>query len=166
MNIEDQCFVSIEYVLTIDDGQVVDESPAGEPLGFIYGGGHVVKGLEKGLNGKAAGDKLRITVEPDEGYGMPMEQLIKELPRESFPKDANIKQGMFMQAMGPHGPMNFQIADISDDLVKADFNHPLAGKRLHFDVKVTEVREVTEEDRTEAGCSSCGCSCSGAGHSH
>lgn len=165
MQIENDALVSIDYKLTLDSGEVVDESSPGDPLSFIYGAGQIVPGLEKKLVGQSAGDKTRITVEPEEGYGQVQPELMRDMPRDRFPADMNLEIGMIFQAETPHGPVNFQVAEIGDEVIKADFNHPLAGKRLHFDIQVAEVREATAEDRAAlGGClPDCGEGCSGCG---
>lgn len=157
MKIAENMFVAIDYCLTLDSGEEVDRSEEGEPLGFIFGKGQIIPGLEKELLGMTAGDAAKVTVEPGEGYGEVREEMRQEIHRSQFPPDADIQLGVF-QAHGPNGPIVFEIVNIQDDMVTADFNHPLAGKRLHFEIKVTEVREATPEELVEE--ESCGCGCS------
>jgi FKBP-type peptidyl-prolyl cis-trans isomerase SlyD len=165
MQIENDALVSIDYKLTLDNGELVDESSPGDPLSFIYGMGQVVPGLEKELAGQTVGQETRITVEPEEGYGPMQPELVREMARDRFPMEMSIEVGMIFQAETPHGPVNFQVADVTEEIIKADFNHPLAGKRLHFDIRVAEVREATEDDRAAliGGHTGCGDTCSGCG---
>ena len=146
MKIENKAYVTIEYTLKLDSGDVVDKSPADKPLGFIYNSGQIIPGLEKGLVGLEKGDTATVTVEPEDAYGVRRPELERELPRENFPKDLDIKTGMSFEAHGPQGPIQFIVKAINDDSITADFNHPLAGQRLHFDVKVEGVREATDEE--------------------
>jgi FKBP-type peptidyl-prolyl cis-trans isomerase SlyD len=169
MKIENRRFVAIDYTLALDSGEVVDRSPPGEPLGFIFGTGQIIRGLEKGIEGLEVGAKTDVTVEPADGYGEPNPALFREIPRENFPEDVALEPGMGFEAQGPHGPVSFRIRELRDDEIVADFNHPLAGQRLHFAVEVAEVREPRAEEMAQAshdgGCdeSSCGSCCGGCG---
>lgn len=157
MKIAKNLFVAIEYCLSLDSGEEVDRSRSGNPLNFITGTGQIISGLEKEIMGMEAGDSANITVEPDDAYGSAREDLVHEIPRSQFPADADIKPGVKLQAQSPNGPIMIVIKTVEDDTVTVDLNHPLAGQRLHFDVKIVEVREPsTQELSTEAG----GCSCS------
>jgi FKBP-type peptidyl-prolyl cis-trans isomerase SlyD len=164
MKIQDQTYVAIEYILSLDSDEVVDRSQPGEPFGFVFGAGQVIPGLEKGLQGMAQGESAKITVEAEEGYGEPSPDLFRDIPREQFPSEVDIEPGMVFEASGPQGPVQFRVQSVSDEVVVADLNHPLAGERLHFDVKVAEVREPTAEEldklRDLCGCASESCDCS------
>lgn len=161
MQIQKDAFVAIDYVLTLDSGEVVDQSSPGEPLPFIFASGHIIPGLEKALEGQEEGYEGRISINPDEGYGALQPELVQEMPRERFPDDVELSAGMVFQASTPQGVVNFQVTEVTDETITADFNHPLAGQRLHFDVKVAEVRESTEDDRQALSCESDDC-----GHDH
>ena len=170
MKVDDRLYVSIEYKLTLDSGETADGSSPGEPLGFIVGANQVITGLEKGLRGLEAGQTALITVEPEEGYGKPNPNLYRDIPRENFPESLDIRPGMGFEARGPHGPVTFRVRTVDGEVVGADFNHPMAGERLHFDVKVLEVREPRAEElaalaQAEAcqpsDCAGCGGSCGG-----
>jgi FKBP-type peptidyl-prolyl cis-trans isomerase SlyD len=156
MKIEIQRYVSMEYTLTLDSGEVIDKTEPGKPSTFICGAGQIIPGLEKALEGLEADQELKVTVEPEEAYGIPNPDFLKDIPREKFPSDINIEPGMQFEAPGHYGPMRFHVAAVEDQVVKADFNHPLAGERLHFDVHINEVREATEDELAEALTGSCG----------
>ncbi len=150
-------FVSIDYSLSLDSGDQVDSSPEGEPLGFVLGAGQIIPGLEKALVGKAAGDEARITLEPEDAYGPVQDDLFQNIPKAKFPEGVEVKPGAAFQAQGPRGPMMITVSAVNDDeTVTIDLNHPMAGKRLVFDVKVVEVREAKEEELTRL---SSGCAC-------
>ncbi len=159
MKIKDNAFVSMDYVLTLDSGEVADKSEEGIPLCFIFNSNQIIGGLEKQLSDMETGQTAKITVEADEAYGTVNPELINEIPRENFPEEIEIKPGMIYQADSPSGPFSLQVKEIKDDAVLVDLNHPLAGQRLHFEVKILEVREATDADR-EALAASCGCGCS------
>ena len=165
MNVAEKLFVSIDYSLSLESGEEVDSSVEGQPLGFVAGTGRIIPGLEKALMGKAAGDSLKVTVEPEEAYGEVDHGLMQDIPKSSFPGDVEITPGMSFQAQSPRGPVKITVAGIKDnDMVTVDLNHPLAGKRLFFDVKVVEVREALAEElappAADCGCGSdCGPDC-------
>jgi FKBP-type peptidyl-prolyl cis-trans isomerase SlyD len=161
MNIEDKMYVAIDYTLTLDSGQEIDRSPAGQPLGFIAGTGQIIPGLEKALMGKAAGDKAKLVVEPEDAYGPVKDDLFQDIPKNQFPADIEIKPGMAFEAQGPRGPFMITVSTVNDnDTVTVDLNHPMAGKQLHFEVNVVEVREPTSEELAQAAARfSAGCGC-------
>ena len=165
MNVAEKLFVSIDYSLSLESGEEVDSSIEGQPLGFVAGTGRIIPGLEKALMGRTPGESLKVKVEPGEAYGEVDEGLMQDIPRSSFPADAEITPGMSFQAQGPRGPVKITVTGIKDnDMVTVDRNHPLAGKRLLFDVKVVEVRESLAEELApppaDCGCGSdCGSDC-------
>jgi len=156
MKITKNLFVAIEYCLSLDSGEEVDRSQAGNPLSFITGSGQIIPGLEKELMGMETGESAKITVESDDAYGPAKEDLLHEIPRDQFPSDADIKPGIKLQAQSPNGPIIIVIKTVKEDTVTVDLNHPLAGQRLHFDVKIVEVREP---DAKELESAAGGCSC-------
>jgi len=165
MKIEEHTYVAIDYTLTLDSGEVVDRSDPGEPLGFVTGFGQIIPGLEQGLAGMEQGQSAKITVEAKDGYGERQQELYREIPREHFPGDAEIEPEMVFQMTGPQGVARFRVDAVNDKMVVADFNHPLAGERLHFQVTVQEVREARPEDVQQCGPQGCA-SCSGECESH
>jgi FKBP-type peptidyl-prolyl cis-trans isomerase SlyD len=99
------------------------------------------------LEGKGAGDALQVKVSPDEGYGEHDPEKIEEVPRGEFPDELELKVGGILTATDPEGhEMDFLVKELRKDTVLVDFNHPLAGKTLHFDVTVREVRAATAEE--------------------
>lgn len=161
MNIVDRMYVAIDYTLSLESGQEIDKSQAGKPLGFITGTGQIIPGLEKALMGKAAGDKTKVIVEPEDAYGPVRDDLYQEIPRSQFPNDVEIKPGMAFEAQGPRGPFMITVFTVNDnDTVTVDLNHPMAGKQLHFDVNIVEVREPTAEELAQVTASlNSGCGC-------
>jgi FKBP-type peptidyl-prolyl cis-trans isomerase SlyD len=160
VNIADKLYVAIDYRLTLDSGEEIDKSTAGEPLGFITGSGQIIPGLENALMGMKVGDSSRIVVEAEDAYGAISEDLFQDIPMEQFPDGIKVEPGMTFEAHGPHGPVMISVARVNaiDDTVTVDLNHPLAGKRLCFDVNVVEVREPSAEELSELA-ADCGCGC-------
>lgn len=146
MQVAEQSVVSIHYKLTNDKGEVLDSSEGGDALVYLHGAGNIIKGLEAGLIGKRAGDKLDVKVAPADGYGERDERLVQEVPRDAFQGVDEITAGMRFQAEGPNGATSVIVAAVTDDTVTVDGNHALAGENLNFAVEITEVREATKEE--------------------
>ncbi|NOQ66842.1 MAG: peptidylprolyl isomerase, partial [Desulfobacterales bacterium] len=165
MTIAENMFVAINYTLTLESGQEIDKSPEGQPLGFIAGTGQIIPGLEKALMGRAAGDSAKLVVEPEDAYGPVKDDLLQEIPKNQFPSDLDVTPGMAFEAQGPNGPFMITVARVNDnDTITVDLNHPMAGKQLHFDVNVVEVREPTAEELAKVAASlSSGCGCGSGG---
>ena len=139
--------VSIEYTLTNDDGDVIDSSTGGAPLVYLQGAGNIIPGLEKALEGKAVGEELTVTVEPEDAYGEYSAELVSTLSASMFEGVDQLEVGMQFHASAPDGQMQIvTIRDLDGDDVTVDGNHPLAGQRLNFKVKVVAVRDASEEE--------------------
>lgn len=146
MQIADRHVAQFHYTLTNDQGEVIDSSSGHEPLTYLHGKGNIVPGLEKALAGKMTGDKLKVSVPPDEGYGLLQPALIQVVPRTSFQGVADIKAGMRFTAETEHGPLMVRVTQVTDDNITVDGNHELAGQTLHFEIEVTDVREASVEE--------------------
>jgi FKBP-type peptidyl-prolyl cis-trans isomerase SlyD len=143
--------VSLQYKLHLGDGVVVDESEVGDPLVYLHGESQIVPGLERELEGLEVGASRQVTVAPADGYGDADPSGVQKVPRTAFPDGFEPKEGLELVAQGPEGePLPFVVKGVErsleGELVIVDFNHPLAGKTLHFDVTVTEVRAATAEE--------------------
>ena len=139
--------VSIEYTLTNDDGDVIDSSAGGAPLVYLQGAGNIIPGLEKALVGKAVGDELDVSVEPEDAYGEYSAELVSTLSASMFEGVDQLEVGMQFHASAPDGQMQIvTIRDLDGDDVTVDGNHPLAGQRLNFKVKVVAIRDASEEE--------------------
>ncbi len=139
--------VSIDYTLTNDAGEVIDSSAGGAPLVYLHGAGNIIIGLEKALTGKQPGDELDVTIEPEEAYGEYSAELVAVLDRSLFEGVDELEVGMQFHASAPNGGMQIvTIRDIDGDDITVDGNHPLAGQRLNFKVKVVAVRDANPEE--------------------
>src|SRR5512145_31469 len=146
LKVQDGHVVSMDYTLQVD-GEVLDTSSGHEPLEFLQGAGNIIPGLEQELYGMAIGESKKVIVQPDEGYGALDPEAFVEVPKEQFPPSIPLEVGIEIQVTNQDGqPMSARIDSVSDETVKLDFNHPLAGKELHFDVKVVSLREATNEE--------------------
>lgn len=146
MEIKSNKVVSINYTLTNAEGKVLDTSDGRAPLLYIHGKGNIIPGLEKALEGKKEGDKLKVTVAPEEAYGIRDERLVQIIPRSSFEGVEEIEPGMQFQANFEGHPQIIVITKVEGDNITIDANHPLAGEQLTFDVAITEIRDATEEE--------------------
>lgn len=147
MQIADDKAVAIDYTLRNDEGEVLDSSEGAEPLVYLHGCGNIIPGLEQALNGKQAGDSLEVSIEPEQGYGEYQAELVATLSRSMFEGVDELEPGMQFHASAPDGGMQIvTVREVDGDDVIVDGNHPLAGQRLHFQVKVVEVRDATAEE--------------------
>lgn len=159
MQIADNCVVAIDYQLSNDEGEILDTSEGMQPLIYLHGAANIIPGLEQNLTGKQAGDEIEVSVEPELGYGEYMAELVATLDRSMFEGVEELEVGMQFHASAPDGGMQIvTIRDIDGEEVTVDGNHPLAGQRLHFKVKVMEVRQASAEEiehghpHQEGGC--------------
>jgi FKBP-type peptidyl-prolyl cis-trans isomerase SlyD len=156
MTISKNKVVAVHYVLQVQHGEemiVADKSELENPLTYLHGGGMLLPDFEMNLEGKSAGDTFNFIIEAGKGYGEYNEQEVAQIPKESFLDkegkfdDVNIKEGAILPMQDNNGN-NFQglVLEITDDTVVMDFNHPLAGKALHFSGSVATVRDASAEE--------------------
>jgi FKBP-type peptidyl-prolyl cis-trans isomerase SlyD len=149
MAINSDRVVELHYRLKDDQGQEIDASETNEPLSYVHGHGEILPGLERQLEGKCAGEQATIVVAPEEGFGEHHAELVAEVPRAQF--DFEVEVGSVVQAVLPDGRTRYlQIAEVSEETVTVDANHPLAGKTLTFEVTVNSVREATRDELDKA----------------
>jgi FKBP-type peptidyl-prolyl cis-trans isomerase SlyD len=144
--VDDGQVVSMHYTLHVD-GQVLDSSDGGDPLQFIQGMGHIIPGLEHELYDMKIGDSKKVIVAAKDGYGEVDTEAFMDVPRDSFPTDVPVEIGteLELRDQSDH-PVYARIESISADNVRLNMNHPLAGKELHFDVKIADLRRATDEE--------------------
>ncbi|WP_067812910.1 FKBP-type peptidyl-prolyl cis-trans isomerase [Nocardia inohanensis] len=139
--------VSIDYTLTNDDEEVLDTSVGEAPLVYLHGAENIVPGLEQALEGKTTGDELEVVIDPEDGYGEYLAELVSTVDREMFEGVDELEPGMEFHAEAPDGESQIvTVVQVDGDEVTIDANHPLAGQRLHFKVKVVEIRDASEEE--------------------
>ena len=148
--IDDGMSVKLNYKGTLSDGTVFDSSEGRDPLQFVVGAGQIIPGLEEGIKGLHAGDKKTITIAAANAYGAYDDSAVMEFPKDQLPQDMELTEGMQLAAQGPQGPIPVTIKEIKEDSVMIDFNHPLAGKDLIFDVEIVEVVKAEKTDQPEA----------------
>jgi FKBP-type peptidyl-prolyl cis-trans isomerase 2 len=148
--VSDKKMVDVAYKGTLTDGTVFSKSADGKPLEFLVGGGTIIPTLEKGMMGMKVGDKKIITVKAADAYGEYDKESVREIAREQFPKDVELKIGERYQVNGPGGPMVVSITAMTAMTVTIDFNHPLAGKDLTFEVTIVKIRDATKDELAKA----------------
>ena len=162
----------VEFVYELEvDGQVVDKTVKERPLDYIHGTGSLLPKLEEHLEGMQAGDTFDVTLSPADGYGEVDPSRIIDLPKGAFEVNGEIREDLLvpgntipmMNSMG--GVIPGVVLEVTEDTVKMDLNHRMAGKTLHFTGEVVSVREATEKELTEGlhgeyvhscGCGGCG----------
>lgn len=132
--------VRIHYTGTLDDGSVFDTSRERDPLEFTLGSGQVIPGFDDAVTGMSVGDRKSTTIPSDRAYGPLNPEARHPFPKDKFPPDMTIELGSQLQLQTPEGqPMMVTVAEINDDNIVLDANHPLAGKDLTFDVELVEI---------------------------
>ncbi|PLX94746.1 MAG: peptidylprolyl isomerase [Desulfuromonas sp.] len=131
--------VSLEYSLTLKDQGVIDSNVGGEALTFVYGSKQIIPGLEKAVGGMKVGEQKNVEIAPEEAYGPVYQEAITTANISQFPADLQ-KVGAMVQTQGQDGrQLRGKVVSIEGDMVKVDFNHPLAGQTLYFEIKLLNV---------------------------
>ena len=136
--------VKVHFTGKMENGEVFATSQNHEPLEFSVGDGTVLPGVDKAVAGMNPGEHKTVTLQPEEGFGELMDSLILTVDRSQFPEGFELQDGMELQVPQPDGSVIFfKILQIFEDKVKLDANHPLAGKKLTFELELLEVSNVT-----------------------
>ncbi len=158
MNIAKTNFVTVHYYLKEDnaEGKIVEQTYDKEPLAFVYGVGMMIPGFEMEIEGLAAGEKKSFSVVAEEAYGLYNDDNVVDLPIENFGSEEeraeHLEIGKSIQLQDNHGQIHTgEIKAIGTDKVTIDFNHPLAGNDLFFEVEILTVRETSPEELQEMG---------------
>ena len=173
MKITSNAVVEFCYDLEVD-GQIVDKTTKERPLDYIHGTGGLLPKLEAHVEGMEPGDKFDVTLSPADGYGDVNPDLVIDLPKEAFEVNGEVREDLLvpgntipmMNSMG--GVIPGVVLEVSEDSVKMDLNHQMAGKTLHFTGEILTVREATEKELTEGlhGEFVHTCGCGGGCHGH
>ena len=163
MDIQKDRVVSIDYQLKDAKGAMIDRSE-GEPLVYLHGNDNIIPGLERHLVGKKAGESVSCVIEPADAYGERDDELVFAVSKADFAEPEKIEVGMQFQAQEAGGMRVVTVVGVEGDEVKIDANHPLAGKALHFEVTVKDVREASPEELEHGHVhgdddEECGCGC-------
>ena len=168
MKVENGKKVFVDYKLTVD-GAIADQSQPGQPLEFICGMGMLLTKFEAAIMDKEPGESVSFTLEAKDGYGEVIAEAIVELPKSVFMIDGKVAEDiLFVGSQIPMStadghPMMGIVKEVKEESVTMDFNHPMAGKTLNFDVTVVDVRETTPEDLSKIMGGGCSCGDCGGG---
>ncbi len=154
MKITTNTVASFHYILregeSDDDKKEVENSRDGEPTVYLHGAANIISGLEKALQGKSAGDTLEVRLEPLDAYGLHNPKNIQRVPMKHLVLHGKGKHkprpGMLAQLNTEEGMRSVTIVKAGRHSAEVDTNHPLAGKTVHFDIEVVDVRAATEEE--------------------
>lgn len=144
MSVKEGDKVKVEYTGTLDDGEVFDSSEGNEPLEFVIGSGEIIPAFEDAVLGMEVGEEKDFRIEASDAYGEHDPKLVEEVPRDQLP-DGDIAPGVMLVAQLENGTeIPATIVEVDNDIVKIDFNHPLAGKALNFHIKLVNIEEAGE----------------------
>ena len=146
MEISEKKVALFHYTLRNKNGEILDSSDGQSPLGYIHGVGNIIPGLEKALQGKRKGDKVKVVIEPENAYGSKDDTLVQTVPITNFDDQSKVKEGIQFQVNSPEGSRVATVVKVEAGNVTVDFNHPLAGETLDFDVEITDVRDASDEE--------------------
>jgi FKBP-type peptidyl-prolyl cis-trans isomerase SlyD len=139
--------VTLDYTLTLDNGEVADTTQDRMPLRFLAGHAGLLPAFEDALMGLATGDESEITLAPEDAYGEFDPDAFEEVPIDAFPKDGHLQVGTVIGVHDADGDVyEAHVNEVRQDTVLLDYNHPLAGETLHFRVTVLDVRPATPEE--------------------
>jgi len=137
----------MHYVLSGDDGTVIESTRGQGPVAVLVGAGQLVPGLDRALVGRSVGERFEVEVPPADGYGERKSAGPHAVPRKEFARDARLSEGMPLRLRGGDGePTIVWITKVQGSQVWIDLDHPLAGKTLRFDVEIVSVRPATPEE--------------------
>lgn len=133
--------VKVHYTGKLNDGEVFDSSEGRDPLEFTVGAGQMIPGFEKGILDMKLNEKKTIQIPASEAYGEKREELLQEVPKNQLPQEIQPEVGMPLMAQLPDGgQQQLVIAEVREETIVVDANHPLAGKDLTFEIEVVEIK--------------------------
>lgn len=139
--------VTVNYKLSDDEGNLIQSTNINEPFVYLSGSNQILPKLEQEIDSMIIGGKKNIGLNSSEAYGNYDEKAVQQVKREEFPEGTNLEAGMEFMASTPEGkPVPFVIKEVKDDDITIDFNHPLAGKNLNFDIELIDVRNATQDE--------------------
>ena len=144
--VEDNLVITLDYKLIVED-ELLESTEDGEPILFIQGIGQIIPGLENALYGMEVGDQKTVVIQPEDAYGEYDPESLQEAKKEEFSEEVPLDVGTFLDLEDDEGDvLSAQIITAEEDTITLDFNHPLAGKTLTFEITVTDLRPASEEE--------------------
>ncbi len=148
MEVTKDSVVQFHYVLRNDLGEEIESTEGGDPVAYLHGYNNVIVGLEEAFQGKTAGDSFSVTLEPEKAYGPRQDMASQRVPIKHLRGAKKWKPGMVAWVQTKQGNRQVTLIKVGKFNADCDFNHPLAGKTLTFDVSVIDVREATAEEKS------------------
>jgi FKBP-type peptidyl-prolyl cis-trans isomerase SlyD len=144
--VQDNVVVELDYTLIIED-EMMESTDEGEPIAFIQGIGQIIPGLEDAIYGMKVGDKKTITIQPEQAYGDYDPDSIEVVHKDEFSEEIPLDVGTFLDLRDDEGEvLSAQIIEADEDTITLDFNHPLAGKVLTFEITIADIRPASPEE--------------------
>jgi len=144
--VQDNLVVTLDYKLIVED-EMLESTEDGEPILFIQGIGQIIPGLENALYGMEVGDQKTVVIQPEDAYGEYDPESLQEAKKEEFSEEVPLDVGTFLDLEDDEGDvLSAQVIAAEEDTVTLDFNHPLAGKTLTFEITVADLRTASEEE--------------------
>ncbi len=129
--------IQVHYTGTLETGEVFDSSEGRDPLQVTIGQGQLISGFENALIGMALNEKKKFTIAPEQAYGERNEEAVRSFPRKELPPDMQVEEGQMLALSTPEGQeIPAKVAQVDDEAITLDLNHPLAGESLTFEIEV------------------------------
>ena len=139
--------VLLDYMVKIGSGRVVESSSAKGPIEYLHGAGQILPALEHALEGLREGEQAAFSIPPEEAYGERKDDNVISLPRTLFPIDVRLERGLCLYARASGGQSYpITVREVKGDMVMVDLNHPMAGERLFFEVRICGVRPAGNQE--------------------
>ena len=146
MNIAKDCIVQFHYQLLDEEQQELENSRVAEPVAYLHGANNIFPKMETELAGKAVGDKLSVTLAPEDAYGFRQDNAERRISRKHVQGKAKLKPGMVVNVQTDQGQRQVVLRKVGKFVVDVDTNHPMAGKTLTFNIEIIDVREASAEE--------------------
>ena len=146
MQITKDTVATFHYTLKNDEQQVIESSEGKDPTAYLQGHGGMIRGVQKAIEGKQAGDKFSVSVQPLDGYGERRDDSIQRVPVKHLIGSKKWRPGMIATVQTENGQRQVSIVKMGKFMAKVDTNHPLAGQTLHFDIEIIDVRAASAEE--------------------
>jgi FKBP-type peptidyl-prolyl cis-trans isomerase SlyD len=147
MQVENGSVVSFFYTLKETDGTIIESNRDGEPAVYLHGAKNIVPKLEEAFAGRESGATFELTLDAADGYGERKTDSIERVPAKYFKHAGKLRVGQAVQLHTEDGATLVTVVKIGKFSVDVDTNHPLAGRTLHYDIEIADVRESTEDER-------------------
>lgn len=146
MEIQKNKVVMFHYTLTDTEGEHTESTEGKEPAAYLHGYGNIVRGLERAMKGRRAGDEFSVTVQPEDAFGIRNPEGVQRVPIKHLIQPGKLAAGQVVAVNTRQGQRQAIVQKVGRFNVDLDFNHPLAGKTFEFEVSIVEVRDATEEE--------------------